>query len=101
MTVSKLSETRLNHSDGPWDAAVFGETVRVQAFSGDDIAVLGNCRDPQEWADARLIASAPELLTACEQALTMFVGQPEDYSGAGQIFRALLQAIAKAKGQAK
>lgn len=96
-----------SHTHGPWemgrtDIRSFTfcpeseETELVQyVYRGEEfrIPVFGsNCVE-----DARLIASAPDLLSACKQVdfLTMAVEIPDEYRGAIKQMRA---AIAKAEG---
>lgn len=54
------------HTPGPWDAlsfGVFAQDVLVASVYGDD----PDCRpDDRMWANARLIAAAPELLDALQ-----------------------------------
>jgi hypothetical protein len=87
------------------DDIVPAPTVKV-------IAKVGEAREDD--ANARLIAAAPDLLAACEEALaflmqkvsTNVLGKPEDItveelcglSGGPFVARVLAEAVAKAKG---
>lgn len=97
---------------GPW--AINGKpddgfSPDINAFSGrgayglDVIARLFgdvpkfNGSPEEQWANARLIAAAPDLLTACEwaeRALAPFSKEPAEKSG----IALLRAAIAKARG---
>lgn len=52
-------------------------------------------------ANARLIAAAPELLEACEEAISYFAGIQDQSSEESAIIDELANAIAKAKGETK
>ncbi len=61
-----------DHTAGPWRTAVLpGEEVRIVGNDGTEIAQLSYLNGP-EAADARLIAAAPALLAACEEAYDAF-----------------------------
>jgi len=85
----------------PWVAGIFGpkgpSIAHVQSYpqgvDGDWIY-----SNEQAMADAALIASAPDLLSACELAAKYWDGEyNHDQS---HVVRALSAAIAKAKGTA-
>lgn len=75
---------------GPWVIKNCWRTgmALIQDTRGEDIAI---CDEGFPQLNARLIAAAPDLLEACEQALA---GVPTDH-GAFQTLRA---AIEKARG---
>lgn len=83
------------HTKSPWTALPAGPHGGAMAF-GPDLAPI-----PQTWANACLIAAAPELLAALEQirALIDVPGQAlvADCKAAAALARA---AIAKATGDA-
>lgn len=65
--------TEQSHTPGPWGAVVDnGRTIiyLMQSYLGNHIAYLsdGGVPEEQEAANARLIASAPELLEALDKA---------------------------------
>lgn len=91
------------HTPGPW--AISGdETVTVRDTQDGYVALLGwlkgrhigPCRSAAEvYANARLIAAAPELLEACEGLL----GLAERDGWLHVAVNAARAAIAKAKGE--
>jgi hypothetical protein len=106
------------HTPGPWNFQGNGYGWRNGEYQSDGNAANGYCpfcahgESASECvANARLIAAAPELLEACEAAVTMFSVKPDSSlpddikAQWGEMFkrdpacRRLLTAIAKAKGQ--
>lgn len=96
------------HTAGPWAASpadMFGDHNIILADQTEDCraiaAVVSNMRDHAEVsANARLIAAAPELLEALEEARNVILNHGED---AMTLMSALVMAdaaIAKAKGEA-
>lgn len=86
------------HTPGPWSTHLVDDTIVIiprrplpQKFS-----TLGHSEvaDEEDFANARLIAAAPELLEALQMALVYIDGEgtPEQYEQA-------IAAIAKAKGE--
>jgi hypothetical protein len=63
-------------SPAPWSLEVLSNVLRVvcrvedrdNRQVGDDVAVLGDCRDPENQANGRLIVAAPDLLAACQRS---------------------------------
>lgn len=103
------------HTPGPWGGVTdeFGLCKRAIAYpEGDDrdhdLCVV-QCGDPDELeANARLIAAAPDLLAACEEALEFAEDQEDVVDGdygeqkpnrAMQLASMLRAAIAKAERQ--
>ena len=84
------------HTPGPWAVETDGSWTRVLADSQPNSPVaIVICEPFTPWhANARLIAAAPELLKACEQALGAF-----EHNWAIN-WDDLARAIAKAKGTA-
>ena len=82
------------HTSGPWklEKSSMGRTSRI--ISQDDL-VIAECWNSEQEANARLIASAPELLEACKEALKEFneMGYTPNYAD-----NMLREAIAKAEG---
>lgn len=79
------------HTPGPWFA---GSSGRVYAKGGQNLvaSVIGASELPIPAANARLIAAAPELLVACEDALNNL---PVD----GECAALIRAAVAKATGE--
>lgn len=104
--------TEFKGTPGPWLTEVMGHTLRVTASDetedlpyNSDIALIGDCTDPQNQADARLIAAAPELLEALKEFAFVLNYQSieiEAPSMANELNAAkkmAIAAIAKATGQ--
>lgn len=88
------------HTPGPW--IVFGDWA-IQDKNNRLIAQFeplnddGNGNSEESFANADLIAAAPELLEALQNLTRMYYGEDrQDY--AGQYAQAALAAIAKATG---
>lgn len=97
------------HTPGPWE---IGETARDCILGRNGcrftICVMQNTHRPEQKANARLIAAAPELLEACLAAVDdlewhqaqdaeMSECDPEEVAGIGSL-EFLRAAIAKAIG---
>lgn len=98
----------MKHTQGPWlvepdEASGQRDLVIVSPSVGCIIYLLdcegtdhGQSDDPQAWADARLIAAAPELLAALKDMLAGYEDTMNRYGhGAGHADQARA-AIAKA-----
>jgi hypothetical protein len=89
----------LNHTPGPWilerdrakSLSIYGDTT----FIGEVYHEVDE-PSPEENANARLIAAAPDLLDACRMALSCMAPDDNDITA-----RALRAAIAKATGGAQ
>lgn len=94
------------HTPGPWvvatpsDAAIH-QRLRVVASDYDNVIAMLMMRDGEQWANAHLVAAAPELLAAlkslkeCETA-----GGPCDVAGVKCDCHEMAEAaIAKAEGR--
>lgn len=89
------------HTPGPWHQSDAWERPGIGAYVRSDVenrpvcSPIGGTSLPDEevFANARLIAAAPELLAACELVLDSTPDDEEDYR---PILRA---AIKKAKGE--
>ena len=89
------------HSPGPWRVADGGFDDRV--LDASNALVAGACdtadgkRHTGPWANARLIAAAPELLEACEEALAaLTTDEGQGIPGPRSFLR---QVIAQARGE--
>lgn len=96
--------TDLKHSPGPWFMEAesydsyydisddFGTSLaKVEAWDGDnDEEVMGEAK-----ANARLIAAAPELLSACQMLLVRLEGSKD--LPKGSVYDFAVATIAKAK----
>jgi hypothetical protein len=94
---------------GPWTCNHYPDRSLIHKYNDHEshedckgdlllakVAGIGEIRE----ATATLMAAAPELLNACESALSFIddYGDPEAYQD-GEIRKALKRAIAKAKGE--
>ena len=106
-----LGLTPIQPTAGPWTVEVDGDgDVFVVAANGRRVHYAGNMEttDGEDHADARLIASAPDLLTACEEWVERFeeahkTSDPRmDYETV-QVYvaevKALRQLVAAARGE--
>jgi len=57
------------YTPGPWSTEVLGNTLRVIDRAGNDIALVGDCRQGTNRANARLIVQAPDMLAALRSML--------------------------------
>lgn len=102
-----MKSTQTKFTPGPWK--VFGNVIRaIETIDGQDrrgeiVAMPMSGGDPDRRnlgnfeANARLIAAAPDLLAACERALSELDGDPHRY----ELVDAINAAISKAKGGMK
>lgn len=85
-----------DHTPGPWQA----EAHRV--FVAGSIEQICNCYCGNAFANARLIAAAPTMLTALRlaaNALAVVDVAPKDARSAERTLHAVLAAIAAAEGR--
>jgi len=83
----------VNHTPGPWKFALFDADPNqafVQWKSG--YAAVHGAREGRE-ANARLIATAPEMLEALKLASSI-IGHPDD-----SVSQSIVELIAKAEGK--
>lgn len=87
------------HTPGPWVLSAHS------AYPPQYIGIydkLGNWYAVAEargsWANARLIAASPDLLTACESALALLSNPNAEPGDADAVTAILKTALAKAKG---
>jgi hypothetical protein len=98
--MTRLKHQSIGHTLGPWEASkgLYGNKDEITIWGADEInecghqvhgfvATLGN-QQGQDEANALLIAAAPEMLEALEDALSDRIGWPER----------IAKVIAKAKG---
>jgi hypothetical protein len=87
----------MKHTPAPWDTTIYADHSLQQEFHmvkiGDYAYMIGH-RDLDK-ANARLIASAPELLDALKNLLAVMEGEGGTKANAQETAR---QAIAKAEG---
>lgn len=83
------------HTPGPWSAD--HDNVRTPADGGMVAKVAGDT-DAQAYANARLIAAAPDLLAALRD-LVSAEGLPEGYANRAMLIDAARAALAKAEGR--
>lgn len=87
------SANRMVYTPGPWE--LYANTVLICHAKGNDVRAECDphgrvCRDAS-WADAKLIAAAPELLEACKAFLDL-----DNQCGASLAFVMAKKAIQKA-----
>lgn len=80
-----------------WKTNVFGTTLRVVDMDGNDICLVGNCRDPKNLELAKQLAALPMLLQACSEAVRVMRFWPID--GMAEAREALEDALATADGK--
>lgn len=106
-----------NHTPGPWQVGDEGPAIiTIEATDGRAACVLAEMSpsgdlDSEDFANARLIAAAPELLEACkaqheaiDRLLAQIIGLDQTFlpTRSGQPWQAMIQgnaAIAKAEGK--
>jgi hypothetical protein len=101
------------HTQGDWgfdDNGIY-EVIgdKLMAINGDDGMKIAWIEEgPEQLADARLIAAAPDLLEACKTALTLLRGLCGSdelgdlyFAEAERVESVIDAAIAKAEGGAK
>lgn len=97
---------KTNHTPGPWEqiyAQVRKEDMQSPAFTilrgTTPIADIPPSKHAEQ--DARLIASAPDLLAALELALKCADDHGADHFGYGEYADTVRAAITQAKGEAQ
>ena len=95
------------HTKGPWTATSEGDAYDISAWDDETVHIAEVCisasidPDTENKANARLIASAPELYQACHDAL--FVLQNKTYAATQAVEDTLKdilsEAIRKARGE--
>ncbi|MEN6401634.1 MAG: hypothetical protein ABFD94_06790 [Armatimonadia bacterium] len=92
------------HTPGPWRVALQSDyawtEINVDAGTRAYVCTCGHKGDVEAEANARLIAAAPELLTACRE-LRVLAGQmaPDSLRHCGEILRDADAAINHATGE--
>lgn len=97
-----MSETK--HTPGPWTLEPNGPGYNLKSpnFASHFCILLGMNGKPdgEHEANARLIAAAPDLLKACQEAVGwLLIGAPHAHSHGGLITDQLAAAIAQADGR--
>jgi hypothetical protein len=102
-----MSIEKAKHTPGPWKhwpkrdrplvTSEDGKTPICRTISDDAGGPADAPPYHQAEANARLIAAAPDLLAACEEALTLPLEEALGLSGGHYVARLLREAIAKAK----
>lgn len=94
-----MSETK--HTPGPWGAEL-SPYRRTLSVVSETTWICGELLNPstmpeeEAWANARLIASAPDLLAALKLAKHMFIANELDLP---RTFEVIDAAISKAEGR--
>jgi len=88
----------VSYTKGPWQIEAVSDAVRVIVGKGRKKIILARLRPPQlpeeeTWENARLMASAPELLESLETLL----GQHEARCGCQEVGEVLCPGIAEAR----
>jgi len=108
----KQAGERTQHTPGPWNNGAFEDRVghRIFADSGEvgNFVAARHCEravNTNGYADARLVAAAPELLEACKALLSDWRAVNPNESVPDEInvdehWEAISTAIAKAEGKA-
>lgn len=99
--------TKSHHTPGPWEVLPAqwdeGETLCIQTASiGDVVAFIEGPANERDYANARLIAAAPELLDALEGLLNLNDVKQALNSKSHDVRKShakALAAIAKARGE--
>lgn len=89
-----------NHTRGPW--VVKRQGVVADKECGDVIATLGfrvAVGSTEDDDNARLIAAAPDLLSACELARAFLSDEPCDRQAKRDALTKVCAAIARAEGR--
>lgn len=87
----------MKHTPGPWKIGTEGYRVYGGSYGVAAIEGTSGAASKEAEANARLIASAPELLAACEMALEHLKVLTVGYTPTRE---RLERVIAKAKGEA-
>ncbi len=94
-----------SHTSGPWSIGEAQFGAQVMVFAGErEVADCGHnfsdCGNEEDRANARLIASAPELLQALETLLAEHIGYAGDGSEDHEccVCKMARAAIRKARG---
>lgn len=91
--------TKTKHTPGPWklkrSGTISDNNGELVATTGYRVAVYSE----EDDANARLIAAAPELLSAGEWMLALIDGKEQMPKPGDEVAEALRAAIAKARGE--
>ena len=86
----------MNHTLGPWVAEQHGNGITWGVYAGDD-PVVWEMGGIERESDAHLVAAAPELLEACQEAYRLMKNSPGNWES--QTAEMLYEAITKAEGR--
>jgi len=99
----------MEYTKGEWKVTQIGLDTLIQAFDKTGQLLSFKVASVNGEANARLIASAPDLYEACKVIVKWlddipgYVGRQIKFSEAGetapQVYKQLIQAIAKAEGK--
>jgi len=91
------------HTPGPWTATAETNGSNTVVIFGADDRLVGTFKASILHGDARknirLVLAVPDLLAACETALTVIERPGASYKDTKQAVRQLEYAIAKARGE--
>lgn len=92
----------MTHSPGPWYLSPTGRYIRYESTSGFNVCDTDVFGGPPEEGDAnkRLLAAAPEMLAACEQAIVALAPRDGTDGRVSMTLVHLREVVAKAKGGA-
>lgn len=88
----------MGSSDEPGHSCVQNNKGQLVFYSCDGCNLIGD--DPEDLANARLIAAAPDLLDACERALEAIEKYPDKKHPMTAPEIIMRAAVRKAKGEA-
>ena len=86
------------HTSGPWSVRDAG-FVDIMAEGTHQVAIVKGYSIPQQMANAHLIAAAPEILGALEEAIMQFEANAHYSDDDRAVIIRMAGAIAKAKGE--
>ena len=92
----------MSHTPGPWHVGGVGGCRPQIIYSPSGLAVLrtwGGATKAEEEANARMAASAPEMLEALRAIMPYLEEDPDDEGDYNARVRAARAAIAKAEGK--
>ena len=98
-----VAQKMAEHTPGPWEydgsgKYYHGRWIRHNGLLIAQLSLEASMHPKEQEANARLIAAAPDLLTACNHALG-FAGRYHHFGGANSLMGTLRAAICKAEGE--
>ena len=94
-----------NHTPGPWtiDLSKGSQPIEITAEGRPELAYvpvgMDDCDNPEDFANARLIAAAPDLLAAVEAALQGIAERKANLTQSRNVEQILVNAFQRAKGE--